>query len=219
MKVNPSVPDRSRILQDYRIAYRSRLASIIGRQEVFSGKAKFGIFGDGKEVAQVALAHAFRKGDFRSGYYRDQTLMFALKLLTLEQFFAQLYGHADLAAEPFFGGRSMTGHFATRLLDAEGNWKEQASVFNSTADLSPTGAQMPRLVGLALASKLYRNLPELQSYGKRFSLNGNEIAFGTIGNAACAEGAFWETINAVGVLQSPMLLSVWDDGRGSVAQR
>ena len=214
MKVNPSVPDRSRILQDYRIAYRSRLASIIGRQEVFSGKAKFGIFGDGKEVAQVALAHAFRKGDFRSGYYRDQTLMFALKLLTLEQFFAQLYGHADLAAEPFFGGRSMTGHFATRLLDAEGNWKEQASVFNSTADLSPTGAQMPRLVGLALASKLYRNLPELQSYGKRFSLNGNEIAFGTIGNAACAEGAFWETINAVGVLQSPMLLSVWDDGYG-----
>jgi 2-oxoisovalerate dehydrogenase E1 component len=214
MTVNPSAPDRSRILQDYRIAYRSRLASTVGRQEVFSGKAKFGIFGDGKEVAQVALAHAFRKGDFRSGYYRDQTLMFALKLLTLNQFFAQLYGHADLKAEPFFGGRSMTGHFATRLLDSDENWKEQVSVFNSTADLSPTGAQMPRLVGLALASKLYRNLPELQSYGRMFSLNGNEIAFGTIGNAACAEGAFWETINAVGVLQSPMLLSIWDDGYG-----
>ena len=202
------------ILHDYRIAYRSRLASITGRQEVFSGKAKFGIFGDGKEVAQVALAHIFQKGDFRSGYYRDQTLMFALKLLTLEQFFAQLYGHADPEAEPFFGGRSMTGHFATRLLHSDGNWKNQVSEYNSTADLSPTGAQMPRLVGLALASKLYRNLPELQSYGGIFSQSGNEIAFGTIGNAACAEGAFWETINAVGVLQAPMLLSVWDDGYG-----
>jgi len=214
MRVQPSVPDRSRILQDYRIAYRSRLASIVGRREVFSGKAKFGIFGDGKEVAQVALAHAFLHGDFRSGYYRDQTLMFALKLLTLEQFFAQLYGHADLDAEPFFGGRSMTGHFATRLLHPDGNWKEQASGFNSSADLSPTGAQMPRLVGLALASKLYRNLPELGPGSKMFSLNGNEIAFGTIGNASCAEGAFWETINAVGVLQAPMLLSIWDDGYG-----
>ncbi len=214
MKEQPPVPDRSSVLHDYRIAYRSRLASITGRQEVFSGKAKFGIFGDGKEVAQVALAHAFRKGDFRSGYYRDQTLMFALKLLTLEQFFAQLYGHADLEAEPFFGGRSMTGHFATRLLRPDGDWENQVSGFNSTADLSPTGAQMPRLAGLALASKLYRNLPELQSYGKKFTVNGNEIAFGTIGNAACAEGAFWETVNAVGVLHAPMLLSVWDDGYG-----
>jgi len=214
MKGNPSVPDKLRVLLDYRIAYRSRLASIIGRQEVFSGKAKFGIFGDGKEVAQVALAHAFRKGDFRSGYYRDQTLMFALGLLTLEQFFAQLYGHADLEAEPFFGGRSMTGHFATRLLRSDGTWKDQNSAVNSSADLSPTGAQMPRLVGLALASKLYRNLPELESYGSMFSLNGNEIAFGTIGNATCAEGAFWEAINAVGVLRAPMLLSIWDDGYG-----
>ena len=134
---------------------------MIGRQEVFAGKAKFGIFGEGKEVAQVALAHAFRKGDFRSGYYRDQTLMFALGLLGLEEFFAQLYGHADLAAEPHFGGRSMTGHFATRLLNADGSWKDQRTTFNSSADLSPTGAQMPRLVGLALASKLYRHLPEL----------------------------------------------------------
>jgi pyruvate/2-oxoglutarate/acetoin dehydrogenase E1 component/TPP-dependent pyruvate/acetoin dehydrogenase alpha subunit len=206
--------DRHRILHDYRIAYRSRLASITGRQEVFSGKAKFGIFGDGKEVAQVALAHAFRKGDFRSGYYRDQTLMFALELLSLKEFFAQLYGHADLEAEPYFGGRSMTGHFATRLLDTDGNWKNQSSMFNSTADLSPTGAQMPRLVGLALASKLYRGMPDLTSYNKEFSSHGDEIAFGTIGNAACAEGAFWEALNAVGVLRAPMLLSVWDDGYG-----
>ena len=206
--------DTDTILEDYRIAHRSRLASIIGRQEVFSGKAKFGIFGDGKEVAQVALAHAFRKGDFRSGYYRDQTLMFALGMLELEEFFAQLYGHADLSAEPNFGGRSMTGHFATRLLNADGSWKDQRHTFNSSADLSPTGAQMPRLVGLALASKLYRHLPELQNDQNIFSNNGNEIAFGTIGNAACAEGIFWESINAVGVLQVPMLLAIWDDGYG-----
>jgi 2-oxoisovalerate dehydrogenase E1 component len=202
------------ILNDYRLAHRSRLASILGRQEVFSGKAKFGIFGDGKEVAQAALAHAFQNGDFRSGYYRDQTLMFALGLLSLEEFFAQLYGHADLAAEPNFGGRAMTGHFATRLLDSEGNWKNQLATCNSSADLSPTSAQMPRLVGLALASKLYRRLPESKDFCERFSNNGDEIAFGTIGNAACAEGAFWEAINAVGVLQAPMFLSIWDDGYG-----
>jgi 2-oxoisovalerate dehydrogenase E1 component len=206
--------DRETILQDYRIAYRSRLTSIIGRQEVFSGKAKFGIFGDGKEVAQVALAHAFRKGDFRSGYYRDQTLMFALGILELEQFFAQLYGHADITAEPSFGGRAMSGHFATRLLNRDGSWKNQLESFNSTADLSPTGAQMPRLVGLALASKLYRQLPDLEGYRRIFSDNGNEIAFGTIGNAACAEGVFWESVNAVGVLQAPMFLAIWDDGYG-----
>jgi 2-oxoisovalerate dehydrogenase E1 component len=205
---------RDIILQDYRLAYRSRLTSIIARQEVFSGKAKFGIFGDGKEVAQVALAHAFRKGDFRSGYYRDQTLMFALGILELEQYFAQLYGHADLAAEPIFGGRSMSGHFGTRLLNPDGSWKNQLESFNSTADLSPTGGQMPRLVGLALASKLYRHLPELENYGRIFSDSGNEIAFGTIGNAACAEGIFWESVNAVGVLQAPMFLAIWDDGYG-----
>lgn len=201
-------------INDYRIAYRSRLVSIIARQEVFSGKAKFGIFGDGKEVAQVALAHAFRKGDFRSGYYRDQTLMFALGLLTLEEYFAQLYGHADPAAEPYFGGRSMTGHFATRLLNPDGSWKNQTLFFNSAADLSPTSAQMPRLVGLALASKLYRLSPELAASAKAFTNNGDEIAFGTIGNASCAEGLFWESINAVAVLQAPALLAIWDDGYG-----
>jgi 2-oxoisovalerate dehydrogenase E1 component len=206
--------NRETVLEDYRISYRSRLASIIARQEVFSGKAKFGIFGDGKEVAQVALAHAFRKGDFRSGYYRDQTLMFALGILSLQQFFAQLYGHADLAAEPAFGGRAMTGHFATRLLNPDGSPINQTELFNSAADLSPTGAQMPRLVGLALASKLYRSLPALKDVCAGFSHNGDEIAFGTIGNAACAEGMFWETVNAVGVLQAPMLLAIWDDGYG-----
>jgi 2-oxoisovalerate dehydrogenase E1 component len=202
------------VINDYRWAHRSRLASILGRQEVFSGKAKFGIFGDGKEVAQVALAHAFRKGDFRSGYYRDQTLMFALDLLSLEEFFAQIYGHADLAAEPNFGGRAMTGHFATRLLNSDGSWKDQLSGFNSSADLSPTSAQMPRLVGLALASKIYRRLPESKYFCTLFSHNGDEIAFGTIGNAACAEGTFWEAVNAVSVLQAPMFLSIWDDGYG-----
>jgi 2-oxoisovalerate dehydrogenase E1 component len=202
------------ILNDYRLAHKSRLVSILGRQEVFSGKAKFGIFGDGKEVAQVALAHAFQRGDYRSGYYRDQTLMFALGLLNLEQFFAQLYGHADPSAEPNFGGRAMTGHFATRLLNIDGSRKSQLESYNSSADLSPTGAQMPRLVGLALASKLYRQLPELKDFSNKFSIDGNEIAFGTIGNAACAEGNFWEAVNAVSVLQAPMLLSIWDDGYG-----
>jgi 2-oxoisovalerate dehydrogenase E1 component len=202
------------ILEDYRLSYRSRLASITARQEVFSGKAKFGIFGDGKEVAQVALAHAFQKGDFRSGYYRDQTLMFALGILSLEEYFAQLYGQADLVAEPAFGGRAMTGHFATRLLNQDGSMKKQTESFNSAADLSPTAAQMPRLVGLALASKLYRSLPALNDFCSSFSHNGDEIAFGTIGNAACAEGIFWEAVNAIGVLQAPMLLAIWDDGYG-----
>jgi pyruvate/2-oxoglutarate/acetoin dehydrogenase E1 component/TPP-dependent pyruvate/acetoin dehydrogenase alpha subunit len=206
--------DSDMVLEDYRIAYRSRLTSIIARQEVFSGKAKFGIFGDGKEVAQVALAHAFRKGDFRSGYYRDQTLMFSLGLLSLEEYFAQVYAHADLEAEPYFGGRAMTGHFATCLLNPDGSWKDQLSSYNSSADLSPTGAQMPRLVGLALASKLYRRMPELANLFGSFSHSGDEIAFGTIGNASCAEGIFWESINAIAVLQVPMLLAIWDDGYG-----
>ena len=213
-EINQPGLDTNTVLEDYRIAFRSRITSILGRQEVFAGKAKFGIFGDGKEVAQVALARAFRKGDFRSGYYRDQTLMFALGVLRLEEFFAQIYGHADPGAEPFFGGRSMTGHFATRLLDADGSWKDQRNTFNSSADLSPTGAQMPRLVGLALASKLYRRIPELQTEQNIFSNNGDEIAIGTIGNAACAEGVFWESVNAIGVLQVPMLLAIWDDGYG-----
>ena len=206
--------DKTLILEDYRIAFRSRLTSMIARQEVFSGKAKFGIFGDGKEVAQVALAHAFQKGDFRSGYYRDQTLMFALGLLSLEEFFAQLYGHADLKAEPFFGGRSMTGHFATRLLNNDGSWKDQGVFYNSAADLSPTSAQMPRLVGLALASKLYRFIPGLDLTRAPFGNNSDAIAFGTIGNAACAEGLFWESVNAIAVLQVPMLMAIWDDGYG-----
>jgi len=202
------------VLRDYRIACRSRQCTAVGRREVFSGKAKFGIFGDGKEIAQLALAYAFRKGDFRSGYYRDQTLMFALDLLTAEQFFAQLYAHADPAAEPQGAGRSMTGHFSTRLLDADGNFLSQTDRYNSAADLSPTAAQMPRLVGLAYASKLYRTMPDLAKGADIFSSNGNEIVFGTIGNAGCAEGLFWESVNAVGVLQVPALLSVWDDGFG-----
>jgi pyruvate/2-oxoglutarate/acetoin dehydrogenase E1 component/TPP-dependent pyruvate/acetoin dehydrogenase alpha subunit len=202
------------VLRDYRIAFRSRQCSLLGRREVFSGKAKFGIFGDGKEIAQLALAYAFQKGDFRSGYYRDQTLMFALGLLTAEGFFAQLYAHADVSAEPAFGGRAMTGHFATRLLDDDGNYLSQTDRYNSTADLSPTASQMPRLVGLAYASKLYRQMPELKNRAPGFSSTGNEVVFGTIGNASCAEGLFWEAVNAVGVLQVPALLSIWDDGFG-----
>ncbi len=213
-KNHPEVFGKEIVIQDYGIAYRSRQISVIARQEVFSGKAKFGIFGDGKEVAQVALAHAFRRGDFRSGYYRDQTFMLALGLLRPEEFFAQLYAHADLNAEPSFGGRSMTGHFATRLLHPDGSWKNLLDTYNSAADLSPTAAQMPRLVGLALASKLYRQNAELRECNSRFTNHGNEIVFGTIGNASCAEGIFWETVNAIGVLQVPVLLSIWDDGYG-----
>jgi pyruvate/2-oxoglutarate/acetoin dehydrogenase E1 component/TPP-dependent pyruvate/acetoin dehydrogenase alpha subunit len=199
------------ILEDYRLAYLSRQISLIGRREALSGKAKFGIFGDGKEVAQVAMAGAFRPGDFRSGYYRDQTLMLALGLVTVPEFFAQLY--ADVDNDPHTGGRQMNAHFATRLLYEDGSWKRQVDNFNSAADLSPTAAQMPRLVGLAYASRLYRTLDELKQFNS-FSDNGNEVAFGTIGNASCAEGLFWETINAVGVLQCPLVMSIWDDGYG-----
>ena len=203
---------RESIIEDYRVAFRSRQASLIGRTEVLTGKAKFGIFGDGKEVAQLAWARAFRKGDWRSGYYRDQTFMFALGAATLEEFFGQLYAHADVAHDPWSGGRSMNAHFASRFLDAEGAWKSQLDAFNISADLSPTGSQMPRLVGLAWASRLYR---ELQIPGSEtFSQRGDEIAWGTIGNASCAEGMFWESINAAGVLGIPMIVSVWDDGYG-----
>jgi len=165
-------------LADYRLAFRSRQASLLGRREVLTGKAKFGIFGDGKEVAQVALAHAFRKGDFRSGYYRDQTLMFALGLLTIEQFFAQLYADPDLEREPCSAGRSMTAHFSTCLVNPDGSWVEMTERYNSAADVSPTGSQMPRLVGLAQASRLYRELPELAAYGAAggFSRHGDEVA-------------------------------------------
>ena len=202
------------VLRDYRLGYRSRQCSLVARKEVFGGRAKFGIFGEGKECAQLAMAHAFQKGDFRSGYYRDQTLMFALELLTPEQFFAQLYAHADVAAEPASGGRSMTCHFATRLLDDTGAFVRQTDRYNSTADVSPTAAQMPRLVGLAYASKLYREQPDLSDAGNLFSSHGDEIVFGTIGEASCAEGVFWESVNALGVLQAPALISIWDDGFG-----
>ena len=202
------------VLRDYRIGCRSRQCSIVARKEVFGGKAKFGIFGEGKEVAQLAMAQAFRKGDFRSGYYRDQTLMFALELLTPEQFFAQLYAHADVAADPATAGRAMTSHFATRLLDDEGSFLRQTDRYNSAADLSPTASQMPRLVGLAYASKLYREVPELRALSGGFSSHGEEIVFGTIGEASCAEGLFWESVNALGVLQVPALVSIWDDGFG-----
>jgi pyruvate/2-oxoglutarate/acetoin dehydrogenase E1 component/TPP-dependent pyruvate/acetoin dehydrogenase alpha subunit len=203
------------ILRDYRIAYRSRQVSLLGRREVLTGKAKFGIFGDGKEVAQVAMARAFRHGDLRSGYYRDQTFHFALGLLTVEQFFAQLYADPDVVREPCSAGRSMNAHFATCFVDPEGRFLDLASRFNSTADVSPTGAQMPRLVGLAYASRLYREIPGLgEGPRRRFSAHGNEVAWGTIGNATCAEGVFWEAINAAGVLQAPMFVSIWDDGYG-----
>jgi pyruvate/2-oxoglutarate/acetoin dehydrogenase E1 component/TPP-dependent pyruvate/acetoin dehydrogenase alpha subunit len=178
-----------------------------------SGKAKFGIFGDGKEVAQVALAHAMRPGDWRSGYYRDQTMMFALGASNLREFFAQLYAHADVTADPASAGRAMNAHFATRSLNPDGSWRDLTAQFNSSADVSPTGSQMPRLVGLAYASRLYRELPELQSLAA-FSKHGDEVAFGTVGNATCAEGMFWEAVNAVGVLGGPMVLSIWDDEYG-----
>jgi TPP-dependent pyruvate/acetoin dehydrogenase alpha subunit len=205
--------DRQEVMEDYRLAYESRQASLIGRREVLSGKAKFGIFGDGKEVAQLALAKVFQPGDFRSGYYRDQTLAFALDMTSIQEFFAQLYAHTDLEADPASGGRSMNAHFATRLLNDDGSWKIQTDMYNTSADMSPTGSQMPRLVGLAYASRLYRELEALQSFTD-FSHNGSEVAFGTIGNASCAEGMFWEAVNAVGVLRSPMVLSIWDDGYG-----
>jgi TPP-dependent pyruvate/acetoin dehydrogenase alpha subunit len=203
----------SAMLHHYRIAVLSRQVSQLGQREVFSGRAKFGVFGAGKEVAQVALAHVFRPGDFRAGYYRDQTLLFALGLTTPEAFFAQLYAHADVVAEPASGGRSMVSHFATRLLDDAGHWQPQTDRYHSSADVSSTAGQMPRLVGLAYASRLYREVAELQQFSD-FSCQGNEIAFGTIGNASCAQGMFWEAINAIGVLQSPAVISIWDDEYG-----
>ncbi|MBX9851717.1 MAG: transketolase [Cytophagaceae bacterium] len=201
------------ILNDYRIACESRQASILGRKEVFMGKAKFGIFGTGKEIAQIAMAKYFREGDFRSGYYRDQTFMMATNELTLPQYYAQLYAHTDINADPHSAGRLMIGHYCTRSLDEQGKFKDLTKIKNSSPDISPTGAQMPRLVGLAYASKLYRQNPDLH-YLRQFSDNGNEVAFGTIGNAAIAEGVFFEAMNAAGVLQIPMLVSIWDDGYG-----
>ncbi|MFQ5605081.1 MAG: thiamine pyrophosphate-dependent enzyme [bacterium] len=204
---------RDAILADYHLAFQSRQASLLGRREVMSGKAKFGIFGDGKELAQIAMAKAFRKGDFRSGYYRDQTFMFAVGMSNIREFFAQLYAHADLAADPASAGRAMNCHFGTRSLDEEGNWQNLTEMFNSAADVSPTGSQMPRLVGLAYASRLYREIDALKAF-TQFSKNGQEVAFGTIGNASCAEGMFWESVNAIGVLKAPAVISIWDDGYG-----
>lgn len=211
---SPGTPANSKeILQDYLLAYKSRHVSLVGRREVMSGKAKFGIFGGGKELAQIAMAKVFQKGDFRSGYYRDQTFMFAIGQLTVEEFFAQLYAHADINAEPATGGRAMNAHFATRSLFEDGSWKELTEIKNTSADVSPTASQMPRLVGLGYASRLYRELDLLKA-SRPFSNNGNEIAFGTIGNASTTEGMFWEAVNAIGVLKAPVIISIWDDGYG-----
>jgi len=207
---------KQQVLLDYQLACESREASLLGRKEVLTGKAKFGIFGDGKELAQIALAKQFQNGDFRSGYYRDQTLMMAISALTIEQYFAGLYAHTDVAVEPQSAGRQMGGHYATRNLDQNGQWKDLMSQKNSSSDISPTAGQMPRLLGLAQASKVYREHPtlkELEAF-KKFTNGGNEVAFGTIGDASTSEGPFWETMNAAGVLQVPLVMSVWDDGYG-----
>lgn len=201
------------VLNDYRLALESREASLIGRREVLTGKAKFGIFGDGKELAQIAWAKVFRPGDFRSGYYRDQTFMMAIGELSVQEFFASLYADTDPANEPASAGRQMNGHFATQSLDDAGNWKKLSEQKNSSADISPTAGQMPRLLGLAQASKVYRENADADPEN-RFSNNGQEIAWGTIGNASTSEGLFFETINAAGVLQVPMVISIWDDDYG-----
>ncbi|MBK8600798.1 MAG: transketolase [Flavobacterium sp.] len=203
---------KKEVLNDYKIAVISRECSLLGRREVLTGKAKFGIFGDGKEVPQLAMAKAFRKGDFRSGYYRDQTFMMAIGELTIEQFFAGLYGHTDINFDPMSAGRQMGGHFATKSNNEDGSWRNLTEQKNSSADISPTAGQMPRLLGLAQASKIYRNVPGIDT--TNFSVNGNEVAWGTIGNASTSEGLFFETINAAGVMQVPMVISVWDDAYG-----
>jgi len=212
---------KAQVLSDFKLASISREASLLGRREVLSGKAKFGIFGDGKELAQIALAKQFKDGDFRSGYYRDQTIMLAIDQLTIEQYFSGLYAHPDVDVEPQSAGRQMGGHYSTRNLDKNGEWKDLMSQKNSSADISPTAGQMPRLLGLAYASKVYRAHPELKELDafKKFTNGGNEVAFGTIGDASTSEGPFWETINAAGVLQVPMVMSVWDDGYGISVSR
>lgn len=204
---------KASVLDDYKIAVTSRECSLLGRREVLTGKAKFGIFGDGKEVPQLAWARAFKKGDWRSGYYRDQTFMMAIGKLTIEQFFAGLYAHTDIQADPMSGGRQMGGHFATHTINEDGSWKNLSELKNSSSDISPTAGQMPRLLGLAQASKIFRNVKEVNDR-TQFSNHGNEVAWGTIGNASTSEGLFWETINAAGVLQVPMIISVWDDEYG-----
>ncbi|ARS42968.1 transketolase [Sphingobacteriaceae bacterium GW460-11-11-14-LB5] len=204
---------KSIVINDYKIAFESRQASVLGRREVLTGKAKFGIFGDGKEVPQVAMAKAFKNGDWRSGYYRDQTFAFATGISTIKEFFAQLYANPTEGADPFSGGRQMNCHFATKSVNEDGSWNDLTQIKNCSSDISPTGGQMARLVGLAYASKLFRQNKELD-YLKNFSVNGNEVAFGTIGNASTSEGVFFEAINAAGVLQIPMAISIWDDAYG-----
>ncbi|TCK69135.1 pyruvate/2-oxoglutarate/acetoin dehydrogenase E1 component [Winogradskyella wandonensis] len=203
---------KAEVLNDYKTVVTSRECSLLGRREVLTGKAKFGIFGDGKEVPQIAWAKAFQNGDFRSGYYRDQTFMMAIGELSIEQFFAGLYANTNLEDEPMSAGRQMGGHFATHSLDENGEWKNLTEQKNSSADISPTAGQMPRLLGLAQASKIYRNVKDIDA--TKFSKEGNEVAWGTIGNASTSEGLFFETINAAGVLQVPMVISIWDDEYG-----
>lgn len=205
---------KEEVLNDYELAVTSREASLIGRKEVLTGKAKFGIFGDGKELAQIALAKTFKPGDIRSGYYRDQTLMFATGMSNVEQFFAQLYANPDIKEEPASAGRMMNGHYGTRWLDEQGEWKDLTAQPNSTSDISPTAGQMVRALGIAYASKLYRNVENLKTGFEKFSRNGNEVSFCTIGDASTSEGHFWETLNAAGVLKVPLAVCVWDDGYG-----
>ncbi|MFT5985171.1 MAG: TPP-dependent pyruvate/acetoin dehydrogenase alpha subunit, partial [Planctomycetota bacterium] len=204
---------KTEVLNDYKLAVTSRECSLLGRREVLTGKAKFGIFGDGKEIPQLAWAKAFKDGDWRSGYYRDQTFMMAIGELTILQFFAGLYGDTNPGADPMSGGRQMGGHFATKSINEDGTWRNLAAQKNSSADISPTAGQMPRLLGLAQASKVFRQVKGLENFSN-FSDKGNEVAWGTIGNASTSEGLFWETINAAGVLQVPMVMSVWDDEYG-----
>ncbi len=204
---------RNEVLKDYRICCESRETSLLGRKEVLTGKAKFGIFGDGKEVAQVAMAKFFKPGDFRAGYYRDQTFMFSSGLANIEQFFSQLYADPDVNNDPFSAGRQMNAHFATKLVDDKGNWLDLASLKNVSSDIAPTGGQMPRALGLAFASKVFRQVKALDAYNN-LSTNGNEVCFCTIGDASTSEGHFWETLNAAGVLQVPLAVFVWDDGYG-----
>jgi TPP-dependent pyruvate/acetoin dehydrogenase alpha subunit len=204
---------RNEVLKDYRICCESRETSLLGRKEVLTGKAKFGIFGDGKEVAQVAMAKFFKPGDFRAGYYRDQTFMFSSGLANIEQFFSQLYADPDVNNDPFSAGRQMNAHFATKLVDEKGNWLDLATLKNVSSDIAPTAGQMPRALGLAFASKVFRQVKALDAYNN-LSTNGNEVCFCTIGDASTSEGHFWETLNAAGVLQVPLAVFVWDDGYG-----
>ena len=220
MKTNPDTKTeitfedfKAEVINDYKLAVTSRECSLLGRREVLTGKAKFGIFGDGKEVPQIAWAKAFENGDFRSGYYRDQTFMMAIGELTIEQFFAGLYANTDLKEEPCSGGRQMNAHFSSRFLDESGEFTRQTTQYNSSSDISTTSGHIPRLIGLAQASKVYKQMPHLDE-GHFFSNGGSEVIYGTIGDASTSQGLFWEGINAAGIMQIPMVLSIWDDGYG-----